>query len=168
MKKAVFLDRDGVINKSLLLDSKPIAPKSLDDLVILSKVDSALEILKELGFMLVVVTNQPDVVRGKQTKENVIKINEYLAEQLPLNKFYVCYHDDHDNCACRKPKAGMLYTAAEALDIDLENSYMIGDRWRDISAGYYIDFAVQKRSFFFMKMYLCVYLFLKNTDSVRK
>ncbi len=136
MNRAIFLDRDGVLNKSFVIEKKPCPPSTLEDLYILPKVPEALSILKKLSFKLIVVTNQPDVARGKQLESNVIKINKYLEEVLPLDKIYVCFHDNENNCNCRKPKPGMLYTASEELNLDLEKSYMIGDRWGDIHAGY--------------------------------
>jgi D-glycero-D-manno-heptose 1,7-bisphosphate phosphatase len=82
------------------------------------------------------VTNQPDVARGTQTRETVERINAFLTLQLPeLSAFYVCYHDNKDNCQCRKPGSGMLLQAAEKHGIDLSRSFMVGDRWSDVVAG---------------------------------
>jgi len=91
--------------------------------------------LKTQWFMLVVVTNQPDVPRGKQSRDVVESINRYLQTGLKLDHVLTCYHDDADNCDCRKPKPGLLLQAAQQYGIDLTKSYMIGDRWRDIDAG---------------------------------
>ena len=86
-------------------------------------------------FVCLVVTNQPDVPRGKIEKKTVIKMNNYLKDEIKLDDFFVCYHDDHDNCKCRKPKPGLLLEASKKWDIDLKKSYMIGDRWKDLKAG---------------------------------
>jgi len=132
---AIFLDRDGVINRVILHSGKPYPPAILTDVEILPDVRENLNKLRELGFTLIVVTNQPDVARGIQTRENVESIHAYLHANLPIDKFMVCYHDDQDECSCRKPKPGLLIDAALQNSIDLSSSYMIGDRWRDVEAG---------------------------------
>jgi len=91
--------------------------------------------LQEGGFALIVVTNQPDVARGRLSREDVEAIHDLLRRRLPLDDVRVCYHDDTDGCECRKPKPGMLLEAARDFGIDPERSYMVGDRWRDIEAG---------------------------------
>ncbi len=133
--KAVFLDRDGVINRALVKDGRPYPPRDLQGVEIIPGVHTALQKLKSHGFILIVVTNQPDVGRGVTPITLVEAINKYLGRELPIDKFLVCYHDDADNCLCRKPKPGMLFEAARAFDIDLNQSYLIGDRWRDVEAG---------------------------------
>ena len=135
MPKAVFLDRDGVINRAIVRDGKPYPPVSIAEIEILSNVLEALTALHIAGYMLIVVTNQPDVARGKLSKETVERIHEHIANILPIDEFYTCYHDDKDLCNCRKPLPGLLINAANKFGIDFEKSYMIGDRWRDIGAG---------------------------------
>jgi D-glycero-D-manno-heptose 1,7-bisphosphate phosphatase len=135
MNRAVFLDRDGVINRAVLRGGLPFPPQSVQDLVILPGVAEALADLKAAGFRLVVVTNQPDVARGAQTREGVEAIHASLLRTLPLDGVKVCYHDDADGCACRKPAPGMILEAAREQDVDLARSYMVGDRWKDIEAG---------------------------------
>ena len=134
-KPAVFLDRDGVINNAPIVDGTPTSVKSLDRLQILPRVNEALNILREAGFELVVVTNQPDVARGDLSRPVIESIHQQLRKELQIEHFYTCFHDDVDDCLCRKPKPGMLIVAAEDLDLDLRASFMVGDRWRDISAG---------------------------------
>ena len=134
-KKAVFLDRDGVINRSVIRAGKPYPPASTAEVEILSGVSDALEKLKDVGFLLVCVTNQPDVARGTQKREKVEAIHKLLLESLCLDEILVCYHDDKDKCQCRKPLPGMLLDAAGRFAIDLKKSFMVGDRWRDIEAG---------------------------------
>jgi len=135
MKRAVFLDRDGVINRAFIGNGVPTPARSLKQLQILPKVEEALIILRRLGFEIVVVTNQPDVTRGVLSKEVVESLHRRLELDLGLQYFYTCFHDDVDNCLCRKPKPGLLNLAAADLGIDLKESFMVGDRWRDISAG---------------------------------
>ena len=133
--KAVFLDRDGVLNRALIRDGRPYPPASLVELEVLPDVKSACAALREAGYLLVMVTNQPDIARGKQTREAVDEMNAWLARELGLDAVCVCPHDDPDQCECRKPKPGLLLQAARELEIDLGQSFLVGDRWRDIEAG---------------------------------
>jgi D-glycero-D-manno-heptose 1,7-bisphosphate phosphatase len=135
MKRAVFLDRDGVLNEVQERNGKPYPPSNLASLQIPPGTAGALQRLKESDYLLIVVTNQPDVARGKVSRDVVEEINRHLRAQLPLDDIFTCYHDDGDHCDCRKPKPGLLLEAARQYGIDLQRSYMIGDRWRDIDAG---------------------------------
>ena len=135
IRRAVFLDRDGVINRAIVREGKPYPPPNVAELEILPGTAEACRDLHEAGFLLIAVTNQPDVARGTQLRENVEAINTVLSRTLPIDDFRVCYHDDSDNCACRKPKAGLILESALDWEIDLPGSFMIGDRWKDIAAG---------------------------------
>ena len=135
MPNAVFLDRDGVINSAVVVNGKPFPPSNLSELNLLKGVQQALRLLDDAGWLLIVVTNQPDVARGTKSKKDIENIHSYLSAILPIKEFKVCYHDDADNCSCRKPLPGMILDAAKIYNINLVNSYMIGDRWRDIEAG---------------------------------
>lgn len=135
VRKAVFLDRDGVINRALVRDGKPYPPSNLAALEILPGVSQAMQSLHEAGWLLIVVTNQPDVARGTIPQADVEAINQYLHQCLPIDEFRTCYHDSGDGCDCRKPLPGALLAAAKAHSIDLAASYMVGDRWRDTEAG---------------------------------
>jgi D-glycero-D-manno-heptose 1,7-bisphosphate phosphatase len=134
-RRAVFLDRDGVINRAVVRDGAPRPPSSLSELEILPGVPEALSRLKGAGFRLIVVTNQPDVSRGLLSRESVDAVNARLSSHLPLDEIRVCWHDDADRCSCRKPEPGMLRDAAREAGLDLASCYMVGDRWRDIGAG---------------------------------
>ena len=135
-QRGVFLDRDGVINRAVVRDGKPYSPATLEELEILPDAPSALADLKGRGFILLVITNQPDVGRGLQPREVVERMNQVLASSLPLDAVFVCYHSDEDACDCRKPRPGLLLRAARDWDLDLARSFVIGDRWRDIEAGH--------------------------------
>ena len=135
MRNAVFLDRDGVLNRADVRDGRPYPPASLDELEILPGVKRACEALRASGFFLVVVTNQPDIARGKQSTQAVDDINEYLKRELQLDAVRVCAHDDADRCNCRKPAPGLLLDSARDFDRDMRHSFLVGDRWRDIEAG---------------------------------
>ncbi|MEA2488567.1 MAG: transaldolase [Acidobacteriota bacterium] len=134
MNRAVFLDRDGVLNEAVVRDGKPYPPASIDELRIVPGAAAALARLKAAGFRLIVITNQPDVARGTQTRDAVEAIHERLRAALPLDEIVACYHDG-DGCDCRKPRPGALLAAAERHGLDLRASYMIGDRWRDVEGG---------------------------------
>ena len=110
-------------------------PRSLEELEILPRVAEAIDTLKEAGYLVIVVTNQPDVATGKQERSVVESMHEKLCAELAIDEVRVCYHVDADNCDCRKPKPGMLQSAAADWGIALEQSFMVGDRWRDIDAG---------------------------------
>jgi D-glycero-D-manno-heptose 1,7-bisphosphate phosphatase len=138
LQKAVFLDRDGVINRALEHAGLPYPPTSMGEFEILPDVPVACAKLKQAGFLLVVVTNQPDVGRGTLQKEIVEAIHAGMCRQLPIDRVEVCYHPGQgtSDCDCRKPKPGMLLRAARELSIDLAQSWMVGDRWRDIDCGH--------------------------------
>ena len=135
MKKAVFLDRDGVINKAFIKNGLPESPNSLSELEILPRVKESILRLKKLNFICLLVTNQPNVTRGKIDKSTVIKMNNFLKKKIQLDDIFVCYHDDKDHCNCRKPKPGLLLKAGKKWNVDYKQSFMIGDQWRDIQAG---------------------------------
>ena len=138
MRRAVFLDRDGVINRALEREAKPYPPRNLAEFEILPEVPTACAKLKQAGFLLVVVTNQPDVGRGTLKQEIVETIHAEMCRRLPIDRVEVCYHSGQgqSDCDCRKPKPGMLLRAARELGIDLAQSWMVGDRWRDIDCGH--------------------------------
>ena len=138
VRRAVFLDRDGVINRALEHESKPYPPTSLAEFEILPEVPAALAALKAAGFLLVVATNQPDVGRGTLKQAIVEKIHTHMLAQLPIDRVEVCYHAGKGGpeCDCRKPRPGMLRHAAAELGIDLARSWMVGDRWRDVDCGH--------------------------------
>jgi D-glycero-D-manno-heptose 1,7-bisphosphate phosphatase len=133
--RAVFLDRDGVINANLERDGKPVAPTSLAEFRILPGVEEAVRRLKQAGFYLVIVTNQPDVANGITAKTTVAAMHADIRRRMPIDDIRICYHVDADGCSCRKPKPGMILAAAAEHGIELAASYIVGDRWRDVEAG---------------------------------
>lgn len=135
MKRAVFLDRDGVLNRTIFRDGKPRAPYTLEDFALLDGVPEGIDLLRRHQFDLIVVTNQPDVARGWVSKEAVDAVNDKLRELIFVDDIKICFHDSKENCQCRKPRPGMLLEAARERNIDLKNSYMIGDRHSDVEAG---------------------------------
>jgi len=138
LRRAVFLDRDGVINRALERGGKPYPPTSLAEFEILPGVPEACAELKQAGFLLIVATNQPDVGRGTLKQEVVEALHAHLRSVLPVDRIEVCYHPGRgaSDCDCRKPRPGMLLRAARELGVDLAQSWMVGDRWRDIDCGH--------------------------------
>ena len=152
-RRAVFLDRDGVINHSVVRDGRPYPPESVEEMRIIAGVGESLAALRAAGFLAIVVTNQPDVATGKQSATIVEAMHARLRRELPLDDIKVCYHGDADGCDCRKPKPGLLLQAAREFGIDLPRSYIVGDRWRDVAAGqaagctsFFIDYGYRERA----------------------
>jgi D-glycero-D-manno-heptose 1,7-bisphosphate phosphatase len=134
-RRAVFLDRDGVINKVIFRDGRPASPRSLEEFVLNDGIRQTIRELRDYGFRIIVVSNQPDLARGEITKGVLDLMTQKMRWELPLDDVYICPHDDHHGCSCRKPKPGMLIQAAEKWKIDLESSFLIGDTRKDIEAG---------------------------------
>ena len=139
-KRAVFLDRDGVLNRPVVRDGRPFPPAQIDEFELYPEAVNACAQLKAAGFLLVVVTNQPDVGRGTQSRETVEAMHAKLRTAIPsVDAIEVCFHAGASQgapCDCRKPKPGMLLRAAAALDIELSESFLIGDRWRDVDCAH--------------------------------
>jgi D-glycero-D-manno-heptose 1,7-bisphosphate phosphatase len=147
LKGAVFLDRDGVVNRAFLRDGIPVPPSSIAQLFICPGVSEAIKLLHENNLIPVVISNQPDVARGSTTKEKVHQINDEISKLTGIQHFFTCFHDDADECLCRKPKVGLILEALQDLPISLEKSALVGDRWRDIQLGqalglncYFVDY----------------------------
>jgi D-glycero-D-manno-heptose 1,7-bisphosphate phosphatase len=147
MSRAAFLDRDGVINRALVREGKPKAPLTVEELEILEGVEESVDILKSQGYEIVVVSNQPDISRGLLQRSKLDEINAIVSRKTGIRHFRVCPHDNRDRCRCRKPLPGLIIDAATELNLDLPNSFLVGDRWSDIEAGnaagcncFYIDY----------------------------
>jgi D-glycero-D-manno-heptose 1,7-bisphosphate phosphatase len=134
-RRAVFLDRDGVLNAPVLTVRGPRPPWTLDELTIEHGAGEALGALRDAGWFLVVVTNQPDIAAGRISPHQASRINDEIARLLPVDDIVVCPHATSEHCRCKKPAPGMLLDAARKWSIDLSRSWMVGDRWVDIAAG---------------------------------
>jgi D-glycero-D-manno-heptose 1,7-bisphosphate phosphatase len=135
MKRAVFLDRDGVINANMERNGRPVAPTALAEFRFLPGVAEAVRRLKEHGYLIIVITNQPDVANGLATRATVDAMHDRIRTKLAVDDIKACFHTDAAGCDCRKPKPGMILEAAADHRIDLASSYVVGDRWRDVVAG---------------------------------
>ena len=138
-QRAVFLDRDGVINRAVVRNGRPYPPSSVQDFELHDDVANGCARLKAANFLLIVITNQPDVGRGTQSREAVEAMNLKMQSALPLlDRVEICYHAGErygQLCSCRKPRPGLILGAAAKLNIDLKKSYLIGDRWRDVDCA---------------------------------
>jgi D-glycero-D-manno-heptose 1,7-bisphosphate phosphatase len=132
---AVFLDRDGVLNDVAGDGTAARSPRTVAEVRIAEAAVSGVDRLRKAGYLLVVVTNQPDVARGNLDEADAMAMTRVVVEALGLDDAYVCIHDAFDGCACRKPQPGLLTTAAEHWGIALSDSWLIGDRWIDVAAG---------------------------------
>jgi D-glycero-D-manno-heptose 1,7-bisphosphate phosphatase len=134
-RPVVFLDRDGVVNRTFVCGSVTHPPATPEEFEFLPGVVAAAQRLAAAGFALFIATNQPDVARKVQTRERVEAIHDCVRRSLPIVEVLVCYHGTADGCDCRKPRPGMLLSAARRWGLDLSRSYMVGDRWSDVAAG---------------------------------
>jgi D-glycero-D-manno-heptose 1,7-bisphosphate phosphatase len=133
--RGVFLDRDGVIVIPEFRDGRSFAPRTLEGFRLYPDAPSSLQRLKRAGFLLAVITNQPDVGHGLIPRAEVDAMHEIMARELPVDTIKACFHQQGDRCDCRKPKPGMILEAAGELGVDLKQSFMVGDRISDVEAG---------------------------------
>ena len=135
MRKAVFFDRDGVINELVQRDGGLFSPQTFDQFNIVRNTKVVINKLKKMGFLTIVISNQPDISRGTLKKTELDKITNILLNELMIDDVFYCPHDDSDLCNCRKPAPGLIIQAADKWNIDLQNSYMVGDTWKDAEAA---------------------------------
>jgi len=138
MNRAVFLDRDGVINEFLYeVDGNIMSPATIEQVKIIPNAKEGIAILKKLGFLVIVVSNQPGVAFGYLREEKLKEIDNFLKKELNIDTIYECiHHPKYDGeCECRKPKPGLINTAARDFNINIKNSYMVGDNLSDIKTG---------------------------------
>jgi D-glycero-D-manno-heptose 1,7-bisphosphate phosphatase len=134
-RRAVFLDRDGVLNALVMRDGRGVSPRRREDFRLIAGADEVVGRFRTLRLLVFVVTNQPDVARGHLPQAELDAMSAILAERVPVDEIAVCPHDDADGCDCRKPKPGLLQGLAERWQVDLPGSYAVGDSWRDVEAG---------------------------------
>jgi D-glycero-D-manno-heptose 1,7-bisphosphate phosphatase len=135
LNRAVFLDRDGVINQAPVRNGLPFSPASIAEFKWVEGIYVLSQQIISNGFDIFCVTNQPDVGRGLQELEVVEALHQMVLDELPVKKIYACYHSGASPCGCRKPEPGLVLKAAEDFDLDLAQSWLVGDRWKDIDAG---------------------------------
>ena len=135
LKRAVFFDRDGVLNEAELRGGTPHPPASAERVRVVAAAAESVRRIHGAGYLAIVVTNQPDVARGTATRRDVEAINAAVAAQTGVDAVYTCYHDDDDACTCRKPKTGLIEQAARDYGVDVRGSFVVGDRARDVRCG---------------------------------
>lgn len=133
--KAVFFDRDGVVNKAIVRNGKPYSPRALEELELYEETREFVTFLSKRAIQAFVVTNQPDIARKKIDWNTLDSIHEAINANMKFTEIFVCPHDDFDRCECRKPKPGAIFELAKRHKIDLKKSFVVGDRWKDIVAG---------------------------------
>lgn len=133
--RAVFFDRDGVLNELIFRDGVPEFPRNLEEFRLDDEAAAELTRLRAAGFRLFVVTNQPGISLGLVEPAVLSAMSELLLSRMPVERVMVCPHVEADRCSCRKPNAGMLWEVAQRDGIQLRGSYIIGDTWRDVGAG---------------------------------
>lgn len=133
--RAVFLDRDGVLNDLVMREGKAVSPRNLEDFKMVPGAGASVARLRDAGFRVFVVTNQPDIARGQMERATLDRMLDMVRVEVKPDEVAVCPHDDADGCACRKPKPGMLHELSHRWGVDLGRSVMVGDTWRDMQAG---------------------------------
>lgn len=134
-RSALFLDRDGVVNYTIVKNNKPFPPLSIEELEIIPEIKQSIQFAKNNDMKVFVITNQPDVSRGLVTKNVIENINLFIMSNLDIDEIFTCYHDNQDNCECRKPKPGAFFALSQKYNINLSKSIMVGDRAKDIEAA---------------------------------
>jgi len=135
MNRAIFFDRDGVLNELVPRNGGYFSPQNKGQFVIIKNVNKIIKKLKNDGFITIVVSNQPDISRGLLSENELDKMTKKLFHKLMIDDVFYCTHDDIDCCECRKPKPGLIFQAAKKWNIELQESYMIGDTWKDGEAA---------------------------------
>jgi D-glycero-D-manno-heptose 1,7-bisphosphate phosphatase len=133
--RAVFFDRDGVINKAIVREGKAFSPRTLEEFVLAEGVGEAVALLRGRGFKIIIITNQPELARGYISRDLLDRMTDRIRQEAPIDDLFLCPHDDGDRCLCRKPKPGMLIEAARKWGVDLKTSFFVGDTWKDMEAG---------------------------------
>ena len=134
-QKAIFFDRDGVLNKLVSRDGSFYSPQTFEDLEIVDEAREVIKLVHGMGYLAIVISNQPDISRGKLEQSELDKMTGLLFEELNVDDVFYCTHDDDNDTGCRKPAPGLFYMAQEKYNIDFSLSFMIGDTWKDVDAA---------------------------------
>ena len=133
--KAVFFDRDGVLNHLIERDGSFYSPQCFDDFEVNADAIKIIQQIKELGFLAIVISNQPDITRGKLEQHEMDKMTQVLFSELKIDDVFYCTHDDNNDIGCRKPKPGLFHLAQQKYNINFNHSIMVGDTWKDVDAA---------------------------------
>jgi D-glycero-D-manno-heptose 1,7-bisphosphate phosphatase len=139
MKRALFLDRDGIVDELVFYESSGEweAPRRVEDIRMIEGAPEALQRFADAGWLLFFITNQPNVAKGKAARPDVEAVHEAVVRNLavPIARSYLCFHQAEDRCQCRKPSPHFLREAAREFDVDLTQSWMAGDQDSDLLCG---------------------------------
>ena len=135
MNRAIFFDRDGVLNKLIGRNGGFYSPRTVGDFHLITEAGDVIDKIKSKGYLCIIVSNQPDIARGNLEKSELRSMTRILSSTLDLDDVFYCLHDDSDECDCRKPAPGLLLHAHEKWDLDLACSFMVGDTARDFEAA---------------------------------
>ena len=131
INKAVFFDRDGVLNRAIIKDKKPYAPRNFSKFVLYKSTPEFIKILCNKGYKIFLVTNQPDIGNGFTDLSELNKMHDYLCSLIKFDEIFVCLHSQSQKCICRKPSPFFVLEAKKKYNLNLKNSYFIGDRYSD-------------------------------------
>lgn len=134
-QKAVFFDRDGVLNYLVKRDNSFYSPQNFEDFQLVDNASEVVNRIHKMGFLAIVISNQPDISRGKLEQSDLNKMTDLLFEKLNIDDAFYCIHDDDNDPGCRKPAPGLFFTAQKKYNIDFNKSFMIGDTWKDVEAA---------------------------------
>ena len=135
MKRAVFIERDAILNEVRSGPKQQISPLTLEEFKVIASAEGPLKKLKAAGFLLIVTTNQPGLSRGYQSRRDLDRMHDILRRTFPLDDIMVCPHDENDHCPCRKPRPGLLIEAAFKWHLNLDHSFVISNKWQDAEAA---------------------------------
>jgi len=135
MKKAVFIERDGVLNQAFVNGRQQVGPASLAEFRLQEGVLPLLARLKEAGFLLLVTTNQPGIARGDLSRRELDRMHDQLRRLIPVDDIFICPHDDPDRCPCRKPRPGLFQEARCKWQLNMNASFVVSDKWQDVEAA---------------------------------
>ena len=135
MSKAIFWDRDGIINQINVKNGKSLSPRKFSNFKVFPFVHDLLTEIKKLGYLNLIFTNQPDISRGLMKPEELNFMHKFLLDNYPISKIYFCPHSNEDNCLCRKPLPGMIFSGIKDFSLDTQKCFVVGDRITDIIAG---------------------------------
>lgn len=133
--KAIFFDRDGVLNHLVERDGSFYSPQIFDDFHIIDDATEVVDSVHKMGYLAIVISNQPDISRGKLKQSELDKMTDKLFEKLNIDDIFYCTHDDDNDIDCRKPAPGLFITAQNKYNINFSVSFMIGDTWKDVEAA---------------------------------
>ncbi len=138
MKRAVFIERDTLLNLATTKGGQPPSPVLLEDFRLNENAKGALDRLKSADFVLIATTNQPEISRGNLSRRDLDRMHDILRAAFPLDDILFCPHDEDDDCPCRKPRAGMFHEARFKWHLAFGQSFVISHRWQDETAAHSI------------------------------